>query len=48
MLLQTKLKFELTKLIKLDFIEFHKYFVLAFKENPSAKVLQKIGAPIKY
>ena len=35
------------KLIKLNFVEFHKYFLMAFKEQPSQKILNVIP-PLKY
>lgn len=35
------------KLIKLNFVEFHKYFLMAFQEQPSIKTKEVIGT-IKY
>ncbi|CDW82096.1 UNKNOWN [Stylonychia lemnae] len=40
-------KGELLKLIKLNFVEFQKYLLVAFKEQPNPKILPKI-APMKY
>eukprot|EP00347_Sterkiella_histriomuscorum_P002617 403367450 len=41
------IKGELLRQIKLNFVEFQKYFLSAFREQPSQKILSRI-APMKY
>lgn len=45
-MIKYKIKGEFLKLIKLNFVEFHKYLLMAFKEEPSPKVLPLL-VPIK-
>lgn len=37
--LKYRIKGEMIKQIKINFVEFHKFFILTFKENPSQKLL---------